>query len=147
MKKAELAGRLYRARKMKTAEEVIAFEEARLQIFSLKDPVMLKYLFLAFDDSTEQHEVMWGLVHDAEAFERRVYLKELAMTTPQMFPHAREWSRLLHRRVLKNGSATALYRDVLQSLSCEVRTFVEELIKRAVADDPDMKISARRIVR
>lgn len=49
---------LFESRKMRSPEEMAAFEEVRLALYSLNDPNVLSGLFAAFDDRAEQHEVM-----------------------------------------------------------------------------------------
>jgi hypothetical protein len=123
--------KLYEARKMRTPEEVQIFDEALEELSDIHDPATLKDLFRVFDDSTEQSDVMWGLVHTIEEYELDDSLQEMAMAIPEILPYAKDWVNVLTYRVLNDSTALPVYKHVISALPSEkkrvVRHFLEEI--------------------
>ncbi|WP_245545016.1 Imm30 family immunity protein [Lentibacillus jeotgali] len=66
---------------------------------SLGDPSIISELCMAFDDDTEQYEVMFGLIHGIEylykeSVEEGIYL--IALAVPGVIYRASEWMGILH---------------------------------------------------
>ena len=116
MDRAQYAQILYDSRLMRSEAEVAAFEDARIKLSEQGDPAVLPYFFAAFDDATEQHEVMWGLVHEVEGFELQAYLKEMISAAPSMIQSAKEWLIIMHKRILATRGAYSVYREILAEL-------------------------------
>ncbi len=147
MDRHEMAKKLYQARKMQTPEEVKTFEKARVFLFSTRDSFILSALFAAFDDSTEQHEVMWGLIHDAEAFNREIYVREMAMAIPRMLPHSKNWALLILQRVLSNKEAFLIYRNVVPNLSLETKEANKKLLGKIGKSKPKLGKQVRELLK
>jgi hypothetical protein len=146
MNRQEAAKRLLEARKMKTPAEVEAFDEARFALTSTGDPAVLADLFAAFDDATEHHEVMWGLVHDVESFGLEAYMKEMGEAAPRMLSRAREWLTILHERILNSERATDVYRGVIPTLPGESREAIKGLLAEIRQARPEVEEAVRRLL-
>lgn len=85
--------KLQQNRLLKNEDEVINFEETIGNLLSLKDAKLIKDLCSGFDDSTNNHEVMFGLIHAIEEFEGEERLLEMAKAIPDMLPHATEMTQ------------------------------------------------------
>jgi hypothetical protein len=142
-----MAKKLYEARMMRTRKEVDTFEEARVALYETGDPAVLDDLFAAFDDATEQNEVMWGLIHDIEGFGLDVYLAELAKAVPRMLPQAKEWAMIFHERILNSKEVSQLYREILQNLPEETRAPVALLLEEIAQSKPKLKKRAQGLVK
>jgi hypothetical protein len=132
----KLTQQLFDNRLMRDANEVRRFEQARLAISGQKDSSLLPVVFGSFDDATEQHEVMWGLIHDAESFEQATYLLELALALPKMTPRAPEWRDLLMKRVLNTPPAAALFKKILQMLPAEAKRQNRKILAQMAKSSP-----------
>jgi len=107
---------------LRNSNEINAFELAIENIVSLKDVKLVKDLCSGFDDQTEDHEVMFGLVHAIEDFEAKEGLFEMAKSIPSMLPHAKEWATILNYRVLNHEPSRKLYIKVLSKLDSTNKT-------------------------
>jgi len=132
---------------MRTPEEVKTFEEAQAELHAEKDPAVLKDLFAAFDDSTVQFEMMWGLVHTVEAFDLEVYLTEMAKAVPRMLPHAKDWALLLNRRVLNTRKAVPIYRRIISTLPAKTRAAITKLLEEIGETSPKLKMSVQDVLK
>lgn len=146
MNRQEAAKKLYGVRKLKTPAEVEAFDEARAALFSTGDPHVLGDLFAAFDDSTEQHEVMWGLVHDVEGFGLETYMRELGTAAPKMLRDAQEWLTILHERILNSENATEAYRKVIPTLPEKSQQAIKKLLEEMKRATPKLEVAIRRLL-
>jgi hypothetical protein len=61
-------------------------------------------LCLGFDDETEHDEIMFGLVHAIESYDKTFGLEKsltkIAESFPVMLPQAKEWTKIIHKRIL-----------------------------------------------
>jgi hypothetical protein len=137
----KLTQQLFDNRLMRDPSEVKRFEQARLAIFRQKNSSLLPVVFGSFDDSTEQHEIMWGLIHDAESFEQAIYLRELALAIPKMTLRAPEWRSILLQRVLNSPPAAALFNEILQMLPAEEKRENKKILAEMAKSSP--KLAAR----
>jgi hypothetical protein len=142
----EAAKKLLRARKMKTRAAVESFDDARAALFATGDPAVLKDLFAAFDDSTEQHEVMWGLVHDVEGFGLEQYMKAMGEAAPKMLPRAKEWLTILHERILNSRKAIEVYRGIIPTLPERSQAAIKKLLEEMEQATPKLKGAIRRLL-
>lgn len=76
----------------------------------------IRGLCSAFDDKTEQEEVMFGLVHAVEYLGREKNVIEIAKSISIMLPHAKEWAILLHCRILNDEQVRGQYAEALLQL-------------------------------
>ncbi|MCE5286147.1 MAG: immunity 30 family protein [Pelosinus sp.] len=134
--KAEVQ-RLKQNRLLRNRNEVQEFEEAIENIVSLKDVKLINDLCSGFDDQTEEHEVMFGLIHAIEDFEGEEGLREMAKAIPDMLPHAKEWATILHYRMLNHAPSRQIYAKILSHVNLLVRNTIVSILKEIKAEDPD----------
>jgi hypothetical protein len=136
MTQNNMAQQLYQSRKMHTEKEIEHFEEALLALSSTRDASVLPHLFAAFDDSTEQSEVMWGLLHTVESYEREAYLLGLAKAIPSMILHAKNWVLISQYRILNNDHARSMYRKIITTLPAETKKVVRNVLEEIGNAEP-----------
>lgn len=146
MNREEAAKQLLQSRKMKTPAEVEAFDEARYALASTGDPAVLEDLFAAFDDSTEQNEVMWGLVHDVESFGLETYMKAMGEAAPSLLKHAKEWLTILHERILNSDKATEVYGGVIKALPEKSQQAINKLLAEIKKARPETEAAVRQLL-
>lgn len=134
-----LAEQLYQNRKMQTTEEVKHFEEALAALYASKDPSVLKSMFAAFDDTTEQPEVMWGLVHAVEAYDPETRLHDMALAIPTMLLQAKEWTQVLHYRVLNSDRSRSIYKQIIAALPEKIRDIIRNELEEIGTSEPEFR--------
>jgi len=128
--------KLQKNRFLRNVNEVHGFEEAIENIISVQDVVLVRDLCSGFDDQTDDHEVMFGLIHAIEGFEGEEGLFEMAKAIPEMLPHAKEWATTLHYRILNHAPSRQLYAKVLKRVNLKVKNSIVEILKEIKAEDP-----------
>jgi Immunity protein 30 len=144
--RSKAAKMLYESRLMRNAEQVKQFEKARLALFSTRNPSVLSDLFAAFDDSSDQHDVMWGLVHDAEAFDRDVYLRAMSMALSKMLKKAKGWAFVLNERILNSAEFSLSYHKIILELPAPARRTVIGLLKELGDAKPKFASKVRKLL-
>lgn len=128
--------KLQQNRLLRNSNEVHAFELAIENIVSLKDVNFVKDLCSGFDDQTEDHEIMFGLIHAIEDVEGEEGLFEMAKAIPSMLQHAKEWATILHYRILNHEISRKLYVKVLLRVDPTVKETIIGIIKEIKDEDP-----------
>lgn len=128
--------KLQKSRLLRNKIEVNNFESAIENIVSLNDAKLIKDLCNGFDDQTEDHEVMFRLVHAIEDFEGEEGLLEMAKSIPSTLPHAKEWAIILNYRILNHEPSRKLYVNILQKVDKSVKDIIVEILKEIKAEDP-----------
>lgn len=128
--------KLQKSRLLRNALEVNDFESAIENIISLKDAKLIKDLCSGFDDQTEDHEVMFGLVHAIEDFEGEEGLLEMTNAIPSMLPHAKEWATILNYRILNHEPSRKLYVHVLKKVDETVKDVIVGILNKVKTEDP-----------
>lgn len=116
--------------------EVNDFESAIENIVSLNNAKFIKDLCSGFDDRTEDHEVMFGLIHAIENFEGEEELLEMAKAIPNMLPHAKEWAIILNYRILNHEPSRKLYAEVLKKVDASVKDTIVQILREIKTEDP-----------
>lgn len=108
--------------------EVEKFEKSIENILELKDVNHIEILSQGFDDLTENEEVMFGLIHAIESYDNivssEVSLEVLANSIPKMLPHAKEWLKILHKRILNHEPSRNIYKKVIPTLNNESQEYI-----------------------
>ncbi|MEO3947890.1 Imm30 family immunity protein [Gorillibacterium sp. CAU 1737] len=130
------AQRLYENRLMNTETEVRNFEEALEELYRSGNYRIIGGLCKAFDDQTEQDEVMWGLVHAIEAFDGEEACAELVKAMPEMLERANEWLKLLTRRILNHKDYRALYGATLSKADKRTKELLVALLNEIKDKNP-----------
>lgn len=115
---------------MKTAAEVAAFESALSDLARSRDPDDLLQLYGAFTDATEQHDVMWGLLHFVESFGMERHFQALVRALPAMLPDALGWAETLHCRMLNSEACRDYYKGLVRTRRGATKKAVEKVLKK-----------------
>ncbi|MEG3933342.1 MULTISPECIES: Imm30 family immunity protein [unclassified Microcoleus] len=118
---------------MRSADEVIAFENALASLAERPQDKDLPDLHLILDDRCEQPEVMFGLIHFLESFDVSAQIQAFVTVVPQLMLVASEWTRILHSRILNDDEACRLYRDILHLLNSQQPSFARQLLEESAS--------------
>ncbi|WP_293147398.1 MULTISPECIES: Imm30 family immunity protein [unclassified Microcoleus] len=110
-----------------------AFENALASLADRPQDEDLPDLHLILDDRCEQPEVMFGLIHFLESFDVSAQIQAFVTVVPQLMLVASEWTRILHHRILNDGDACRLYRDILHSSNSQEPNFVRQLLEESAS--------------
>ncbi|MEC3606268.1 MULTISPECIES: Imm30 family immunity protein [Bacillus] len=121
-------------RLLRNSDEINEFESAIANIVELEDADHIEYLCQGFDDSTEEDEVMFGLIHAIESYDNKfdgeITLKKFAEAVPSMLPHAKEWSKIMHKRILNHEPSRITYSKIIKELDKEIQSkIVDQLVE------------------
>ena len=138
----ELAIQQLRDNRLMQTEEQLALYEARLhEMGGDEDVTHVVGLCQAFDDSTDHHEVMSGLIpviEDYAAFSsREEQLRYFVQGAPSMLPHAAEWLRTMLVRILNNAEARPLLGQLLAASPTITQESVKNALRKIGAESPD----------
>lgn len=135
------AEKLYTNRLMQDSEQIALFEEALERIGSEHDLQHIPLLCRAFDDETEHYEVMYGMVHTVERYDK---LSTPAQATakfisaiPSMLPQAAEWLETLLFGILNDNAARQVFAELLAASPSDIQNRVRSILRKIVADDPE----------
>lgn len=125
-------------RLMRDIEEVKKFERALQTIMQEEDAESIRGLCSAFDDETEQEEVMFGLVHAVEHLGRDEKVLELAKSISIMLPHAKEWAKLFHYRILNVEKVRLQYAEALSCFDGISLSVIVQLLQEIKEEDSEL---------
>ncbi|MEK4406212.1 Imm30 family immunity protein [Sporosarcina sp. FSL K6-6792] len=115
-------------RLLRDESEVRKFEKSIENILDMKNVNHIEILCQGFDDLTEKDEVMFGLIHAIESYDKivssEVSLKLLANSIPKMLPHAKEWLKILHKRILNHETSRNIYKKIIPTLNNDTQKIV-----------------------
>lgn len=115
-------------RLLRDESEVEKFEKSIENILDMKNVNHIEILCQGFDDLTEIDEVMFGLIHAIESYDKivssEVSLKLLANSIPKMLPHAKEWLKILHKRILNHETSRNIYKKIIPTLNNDIQKIV-----------------------
>ena len=115
-------------RLLRDESEVKKFEKSIENILDMKNVNHIEILCQGFDDLTEKDEVMFGLIHTIELYDKivssEVSLKLLANSIPKMLPHAKEWLKILHKRILNHETSRNIYKKIIPTLNNDTQKIV-----------------------
>ncbi|OIS80672.1 Imm30 family immunity protein [Bacillus licheniformis] len=138
--KSELK-KIYENRLLESENEVQEFENSLAKVLDNGDVSVIPDLCLAFDDDTEQFEVMFGLVHGIERLYKNNIeegLTYVARAVPEILSQAEEWVEILHYRILNHPEVRLAYRNVLSQLDSSIAVSIKDLLTEIKNEDPDM---------
>ncbi|WP_236347572.1 Imm30 family immunity protein [Paenibacillus plantiphilus] len=123
--------RVFNNRLLRTENEIREYEMALEKLLALNDVSLIGELCKGFDDDTEHHEVMFGLVHGIEyLYQNKAEegLRLIAISVPKMLSHAKEWVEILHYRILNHPQERKNYAHVLLMLDESARNEIVKLL-------------------
>ena len=106
---------LIQARNLASQAECAKFENALSALWGKLEADDLDDVLKAFSDETADDELMFSLVHLVEQNDGDEYLRKIALLTPEM-DGAREWAKMLNRRILNSGPHSERYRKIIGTL-------------------------------
>lgn len=133
--------KLYDNRLLENETEIQIFEECLSKILYYGDVSVIPRLCLAFDDETEQYEIMFGLIHSIENLYKNNMEKGLtliAKSIPKIMNRGKEWAEILHYRILNHSRVRLTYGEILSQLDSPTRNVVIGLLIEIKNEDPDM---------
>lgn len=134
------AEKLYNNRLMQDDEQIALFEEALERIGSEHDFQHIPLLCRAFDDETEHYEVMYGMVHAVERYDKfstpAQATAKFINAIPSMLPHAAEWLETLLFGILNDDASRRVFAEQLANSPQDVQNQVRSILRKIVADDP-----------
>lgn len=135
MNKSVPIHQLINARKLSTKEEYLLFESAlqELQMNITVDDIA--EICKAFDDDTQDDEVMFGIIHLIEYLQGEEYLKYIAIYTPDM-KYAHDWAMTLNKRILNSSQYFEKYIEVIGELKKEYKENILRLLIDIKNDSP-----------
>jgi Immunity protein 30 len=131
---------LYKNRLMESETEIHDFELSLSKVLEYKEIRAIEGLCLAFDDDTNQFEIMFGLIHGIEGLyksEPEEGLKMIANSTPIIYDRAIEWVEILHYRILNHPQVRIIYSDVLSKIEPNTSAQIKKLLIDIKNEDPD----------
>lgn len=138
---------LYAHRLLKTEEDFEQFENTLEGLADYNDESIIAELCTVFDDYTEDEEVMFGLIHFIESFEKEVYLTEMPKALPNMIENAKEWAIILNKRILNHQLYRKEYMKILSNMDEPIKLTVVNLLTEIAADNPErFQFSANEII-
>ncbi|WP_377887525.1 Imm30 family immunity protein [Alkalihalobacillus sp. R86527] len=133
--------KVYSNRFLQTPEEISEFEVALEQLISGGDTSLISDLCKVFEDGTENHEVMFSLVHSVEFLYKKNLeegLKLIAIAVPKVIFNAKEWMEVIHYRILNHPEVRLVYGKVLSKIDLSIRLQIIDLLNDIKNEDPDM---------
>lgn len=121
---------------MNDIDEVNKFEEALQAIMKTDDEKVIKGLCSAFDDNSEQHDVMFGLIHAVESRYDKEGISEFICCIPNMLPCAKEWVNLLLFGILNDPFSRKCLKKSLANIETDICHTVLELLKEIKESNP-----------
>ena len=126
-------------RKLRSDIEIERFEEAIENILATDK---FEYLYYGFDDTTEDEEVMYGLVHAIESYygkvEEEKYFSVFINETQKIVYEAKEWVKLMNIRILNDDESLEKYIATAQKYNDKVKSFLEDIMKDILLEDTEL---------
>lgn len=112
------------------------FDNALEILSNYDDKDLIEDLLLVFDDSTDEDEVMFGLIHFIEKYEMNLYLNGLIRTLPQMLSNAKDWAIILNKRILNSEQYRNAYIKVINNMGEEYKSMISNLMNEIKFNNP-----------
>lgn len=131
---------LINTRLLRTEQDIKRFEQTIAKIIDENNIDHIKHLCLGFDDATEHEEVMFGLVHAIEAYDKtysmRTTLSLLADSLSSMLPQAKEWMKIMHKRIINHEASRKEYANVISKVNLDIKEIVVQQLDEIKIKNP-----------
>lgn len=121
---------------LRNQAECEEFDRALESLANYQGQEIIEDLFLIFDDSTKEEELMFGLIHFLEDYEMKTYLNGLAKVLPKMLPNGKEWATILNKRILNSELYRNAYAEIIKSMGDHTKELVKNLMNEIKLDNP-----------
>lgn len=125
---------------LRTNEEIANFENALENILSYNDYKDIEFLCTGFDDNTDDHEVMFSLIHAIDSYDKFVdielNLKAFLNSVLVIYPYAKEWLIIMNVRILNNQETLEHYIKVVKTCDKELKNLLIQLINEIKNENP-----------
>jgi hypothetical protein len=115
-------------RLMRSPDEVALFEHTLKKLAQNPDPANLPSLHLILDDTCEQSEVMFSLVHFLESFEVQEQVEAFIQVMPDLVKRAAEWTAILHSRIMNDDVARSVFEEEMQAINHHQQSEIHQLL-------------------
>lgn len=126
---------------LRTNEEIEKFQCAIENILSNEDYKDIKYLCTGFDDNTKDDEVMFGIIHAIESYDRiadmKSTLKEFIDAIPSVYSYAKEWIKIMNKRILNDENSLKEYTKIAKTCDEGLKLILIELMNEVKKDNPE----------
>jgi hypothetical protein len=115
-------------RLLRSPDEVALFEQTLEKLAQNPDPADLPSLHLILDDTCEQSEVMFNLVHFLESFEVQEQVEAFIQVMPHLVKRAAEWTAILHSRIMNDDVARSVFEEEMQAINNHQQSEIHQLL-------------------
>jgi hypothetical protein len=137
----QLEKQLINNRLMQSEEETSLFEEAMDELFKEKTLDIIPVFIKAFDDNTEDFEVMFGMIHGIEAlddiFGINNSMNTLLQSVSLFREESEEWAETIFIRILNNEKARIILKNEIDKLNSIDKRIIISIISRIKEQDKD----------
>jgi len=121
---------------METDDEFELFEDAIANLADLVTIDDIPMLCKCLNDSTNEDEVMFGLIHLIEKFEDDRSIELIVQGVLEIIENTRGWSKILIKRILNNDSARNVCGFVFEQLDTSSREIMIGVLEEIKCDNP-----------
>lgn len=134
MDKNALINRLFVVRKLSSQKECEEFDLCLMELEKIIDVEDVGNTLKIFYDETEQHEMMFGLIHLIEQFDGKQYLNQIAKYSPDM-SDGHNWALCLNIRILNHAPSQKMYGNIIKKLSSQEQRKILNLLLEIKCDN------------
>lgn len=96
-------------------------DKALAQVMAHRDKACILPLLYLLDDSTQQDEGMFSIIHAVESFDDKTYVKELLVALPKLRLSSPKWASILLMRGLNNENIKKIIVQELERADREIK--------------------------
>jgi len=111
----------------------VAFDEGVRTIIEKAGSSAIPRLLFLLNDESNNHEVMFSVVHGVESFDDDLYIAKLVACTPLLLDKSPYWLSVLYMRVLNSDRSRAALRS---AVGPDTRSTIASILGLIVAKRP-----------
>ncbi len=115
-------------RLLRSPNEVCDFERTLETLAQNPDSADLPSLHLVLDDTCEQPEVMFSLVHFLESFDVQEQVEAFIQAMPDLVKRAVEWTAILYSRIMNDAIASSVFELRIRSMKDQKQDEIRQLL-------------------
>ena len=119
------------------------FEGIVYELHQLNDYKVISGMLPLMKDDFEFDELMFSIIHTAEAFEDDKYISELFETLPDFIYTSPRWASMVFMRILNSDSSSEVFKENYMELDSSKRQSIIELFTSMskIDDEINRKVS------